>query len=73
MFDTAAVFGRDRYVVHALAAEAISADIGASLRLQAQRQAQVFLHYVKKNGPHTEWKFVKRKSLSGLPPTANNV
>ena len=29
-----------------------------------ERHAQVFLHYVDRNGPHTEWKFDKRKSLT---------
>jgi hypothetical protein len=27
-------------------------------------QAQVFLHYVDQDGPHTEWKYDKRESLS---------
>jgi hypothetical protein len=31
-------------------------------------QAQVFLHYVDANGPHTEWKYDKRESL-GLSKT----
>jgi hypothetical protein len=29
--------------------------------------AQVFLHYVDQHGPHAEWKFDKRPSLTGLP------
>ncbi len=29
--------------------------------------AQVFLHYVDRNGPHTEWKYDKRPRLSNLP------
>ena len=30
---------------------------------QGNRLAQVFLHYVDQNGPHSEWKFDKRPSL----------
>ena len=32
--------------------------------IEGQWQAQVFLHYVDKNGPHAEWKYDKRKSLA---------
>ena len=31
---------------------------------EGQWQAQVFVHYVDKNGPHAEWKYDKRESLS---------
>jgi hypothetical protein len=31
---------------------------------EGERHTQVFLHYVDKNGPHTAWKFDKRKSLT---------
>jgi hypothetical protein len=31
---------------------------------EGRRQAQVFLHYVDQNGPHAEWKFDKRQSLT---------
>ncbi len=31
---------------------------------QGEWQAQVFLHYVDQEGPHAEWKFDKRNSLS---------
>jgi PKHD-type hydroxylase len=31
-------------------------------------QAQVFLHYVDKNGPHSEWKYDKRPSLGITKP-----
>ncbi len=34
---------------------------------EGERQAQVFLHYVDQNGPHTEWKFDKRESTTGIP------
>lgn len=30
---------------------------------EGRKQAQVFLHYVDKNGPHAEWKYDKRPSL----------
>jgi len=30
--------------------------------------AQVFLHYVDRNGPSAEWKYDKRDQLSSLPP-----
>lgn len=30
-------------------------------------QAQVFLHYVDRNGPQPEWKYDRRPRLSGLP------
>lgn len=33
---------------------------------EGQWQAQVFLHYVDKNGPHAEWKFDKRTHLSHI-------
>jgi hypothetical protein len=32
-----------------------------------QRCAQVFLHYVDRDGPYAEWRFDKRKSLSLVP------
>jgi alkylated DNA repair dioxygenase AlkB len=32
-------------------------------KFEGQWQAQVFLHYVDKNGPHAEWKYDKRESL----------
>ena len=35
---------------------------------EGRRLAQAFLHYVDRNGPHTEWKFDKRKSLTELVP-----
>jgi len=39
---------------------------------EGQWQAQVFLHYVDANGPHSEWKYDKRESLgiSKTEPTA---
>jgi hypothetical protein len=37
---------------------------------EGRRQAQVFLHYVDQNGPHAEWKFDKRKSLTEFGPKA---
>lgn len=34
------------------------------------RAAQVFLHYVDRNGPHAEWRFDKRERLGlAVPPT----
>ncbi len=33
---------------------------------EGERLAQVFLHYVDRNGPHSEWKFDKRPAL-GTP------
>jgi alkylated DNA repair dioxygenase AlkB len=36
---------------------------------EGQRQAQVFLHYVDKNGPYTEWKFDERTSTALLAPS----
>lgn len=35
---------------------------------EGHRQTQAFLHYVDKDGPHAEWKFDKRKSLTELGP-----
>jgi len=32
-------------------------------KFKGKWQAQVFLHYVDKNGPHAEWKYDKRKRL----------
>jgi hypothetical protein len=29
--------------------------------------AQLFLHYVDRNGPHAEWKFDKRAGLATFP------
>ena len=37
---------------------------------QGGHQAQVFLHYVDQIGPHAEWRYDKRKSLTHLPPIA---
>lgn len=34
---------------------------------RGEHAAQVFLHYVDRNGPHTEWKYDKRGSLAGSP------
>jgi hypothetical protein len=31
---------------------------------EGEHMAQVFLHYVDRNGPHAEWKFDKRKGLA---------
>ncbi len=36
---------------------------------EGECMAQVFLHYVDQNGPHSEWKFDKRSGL-GMPPLA---
>jgi hypothetical protein len=36
-----------------------------------QCQAQVFLHYVDKEGPNKQWKFDKRESLAVPPPLSN--
>ena len=32
--------------------------------LEGEQAAQVFLHYVDKNGPHSEWKYDKRPGLA---------
>jgi hypothetical protein len=34
---------------------------------EEEYSAQVFLHYVNRDGPSAEWKFDKRSSLSSLP------
>lgn len=36
-------------------------------------QVQVFLHYVDANGPHTEWKYDKRISLSLPKPVGSEI
>jgi hypothetical protein len=33
---------------------------------QGEQLAQLFLHYVDRNGPHADWKFDRRPSLSGI-------
>ncbi len=35
---------------------------------KGQLQIQVFLHYVNQKGPHAEWKFDKRETISPLVP-----
>jgi len=38
---------------------------------EGTRLAQVFLHYVEKNGPHEDWKFDKRKFIPAAAFTSH--
>ena len=58
-------------MIQEMASFTVARNVPRREAFEGTRLAQVFLHYVDKNGPHAEWKFDKRTGISS--PLTNSV